>query len=66
MPNIRYRYPESIEEFTRGTVYQVKNVITEEWSLDKTISKLCCSARDTLELQFERKGLRIIEYDHPD
>ena len=64
MPNIKYRYPESIDEFNRGTIYQVKNVVTEEWSLNKTISKLCCSTKETIELQIARKGIRIVENDN--
>jgi len=53
-------YPIDTNYFFRGTVYQVKDIITKEWSTDKVISKTCNSTLEYLQHLVNRKGIRII------
>jgi hypothetical protein len=54
-----FRYPEETEEFNRGTVYQVLDPISKQWSEDKYISKVCNSTKEWLWLLIKRNSIRI-------
>ena len=53
-------YPTDTLDFFRGTIYQVKDPISNEWSTDKVISKTCNSTLEYLQHLVNRKGIRII------
>ena len=53
-------YPTDTHDFFRGTIYQVKDPISNEWSTDKVISKTCNSTLEYLQHLVNRKGIRII------
>lgn len=57
---IMITYPTDTNDFFRGTVYQVKDPISNEWSTDKIVSKTCYSTLDYLQHLVNRKGIRII------
>jgi hypothetical protein len=54
-------YPKDTNDLFRGTVYQVKDIITKEWSENKVISKTCYSTMDALQHLVDRKMIRIIK-----
>ena len=58
-----FKYPDSLDDISRGTVYQVKDIITGEWSNDKVVTTMCCSTQLYLDLLINRKGIRIVNDD---
>jgi hypothetical protein len=54
-----YIYPKQVNDFSRGTVYQVLEPISGVWSEELTISKMCNSTKEFLELLIQRKRIRI-------
>jgi hypothetical protein len=62
MTNSRtYKTPKSLDEFSRGTVYQVWDLMDEAWSSDRVITSLCYSTKTLLQLLINREGIRIIK-----
>ena len=62
MDNLVYIYPDNLDLFYRGTVYQIKDPIDGTWSKDKTLSHACESTKSTLWNLIRRKGIRIVPY----
>ena len=61
MKTDEFIYPESMNELFRGTKYQVKDIITGEWSETREIKKMCSTVKEYLELMLRRKSIRIID-----
>lgn len=60
---MEYKYPESLDDFDRLTIYQVIDPITNDWGPSKVVGKMCKDTVDFLHLFIKRKGIRIVEYE---
>lgn len=56
-----YKIPKSLDELSRGIVYQVWDLVSETWSGNKTITKMCYSTKVLMQLLINREGIRIIK-----
>lgn len=57
-----YIYPESLDKFFMGTVYQIKDPVEGTWSGSRTLRHMCESTKGTLWNLIRRKGIRIVPY----
>jgi hypothetical protein len=58
---MEYKYPKSLDDFDRLTIYQTIDPITKDWGPSKVTGKMCKDTQDFLNLHIKRKEIRIIQ-----
>lgn len=61
---MKIRYPDSLGDFYKGVIYQIKDPITKEWSEEKKVSHACTSFLEVVDHLMQSKRIRIVEYDN--